>query len=337
MFKTGEEIIVTKEWILKNISQEDIYEAFLGFKPIVGARFNSPFRADDNPSCSFKWFNGKLMLRDFGINKSYDCFNVAGNTLGEAMNNIAIKFGLRSGQVISKINPSSIPLIANTTKIEIRKKEFSKEDLYYWSKYNISLETLKLFNVSSVAGLWINEKNLPISTPCFSYYFGNGNYKILQPNSKDYKWISNCNSNKIQGYQQLPESGNLLILTKALKDVMCFYELGFNAVALQSETSLLSIKQYEHLTSRFSNIILNYDFDYAGISTTNRIRSLYNIPFIFLTNGKFKTLNYEAKDISDYIKIFGINQTIQLLKYIANEESSRLCYSSLSMGKSNTR
>jgi hypothetical protein len=320
MFKTGEEIIVTKDWILKNLNQEEIFEAFIGHRPVFKQRINSPFREDNNPSCSYYWSNGKLLLKDFATGRCYDCFNVAGNTLGEAMNNIAIKFGLRKGNLNKAVlnNTNSSSFIATPTIIQIKSKAFTKDELAYWSKYNLTLDDLTFFNVSSVAGLWINNNNVHISFPCFAYYFNNGYYKILQPNSKDYKWISNTTRSKIQGYNQLPPTGDLLILTKSLKDVMCYYKLGLVAVALQSESMVMTEEQYNHLSQRFKRIIINFDFDYAGVTSTNQMKKKYNLEYIFLTNGRFNTIDYEAKDISDYIAKFNFNKAKELIYDTSN-------------------
>lgn len=49
----------------------------------------------------------------------------------------------------------------------------------------------------------------------------------------------------------LPESGDILIITKALKDVMVLYEYGIPAIAPCSENLFITEAQYNHLKERF--------------------------------------------------------------------------------------
>ena len=57
---TLEPIRVTKEMILKKVSQEQLMEHYLGI-PVKKGLFKSPLRKDKNPTCSFYWNkNGDL-------------------------------------------------------------------------------------------------------------------------------------------------------------------------------------------------------------------------------------------------------------------------------------
>ena len=45
----------------------------------------------------------------------------------------------------------------------------------------------------------------------------------------------------------------------------------------------------------------------------NTLLKRYNIKPLFLTDGRFGTINYGAKDISDYIEINGTTETLKLI------------------------
>ena len=55
---------------------------------------------------------------------------------------------------------------------------------------------------------------------------------------EEMQWLFNGGSAKdIEGYDQLSLNGDTLILTKSLKDCMCYRLLGYDAISLQGETN----------------------------------------------------------------------------------------------------
>lgn len=108
----------------------------------------------------------------------------------------------------------------------------------------------------------------------------------------------------------LPESGDVVIVTKALKDTMTLYEYGIPSIAPCSENVFLTENQYNKLKKRFKHIILLYDNDYTGICFTNKIRKQFsdlNIAYLPINGGD--------KDISDYRKAHGYKKTLELIEY----------------------
>ncbi len=147
-------------------------------------------------------------------------------------------------------------------------------------------------------------------------------FKIYRPYSeyrKD-KWRTNCSAIDIQGYEQLPKNGDLLIITKSLKDVMVLYELGYNAVALQSENDKLNHKIYKDLSERFKRIVILFDNDEPGKDSAIKLADEYNLEYIFIDSSIYSL--YNVKDISDYICVFGKNKTIELIKSLLKDETT---------------
>lgn len=89
---------------------------------------------------------------------------------------------------------------------------------------------------------------------------------------------------------------------------MLLHELGIPAIAPASETTFLTDAQYEKVKSKFDKIFLLYDNDYTGITFMNKIRKSHKdvIP-IWLPRSK-------AKDISDFYKAYGKEETEKLIK-----------------------
>ena len=122
-------------------------------------------------------------------------------------------------------------------------------------------------------------------------------FKIYRPLADKYtKWRNNLTEYDIQGYAQLPEKGNLLIITKSMKDVMCLKELGYNAISPSSESTFIPDNALEVLKKRFKHILICFDRDAPGVKNMRKI-SLKTGLNCFLVHKKFK-----SKDISDAIK-----------------------------------
>ncbi len=116
--------------------------------------------------------------------------------------------------------------------------------------------------------------------------------------------MSNTNSKQIQGYDQLPNKGDLCIIASSLKDVMCLFEMGIPAIAMQSEMQLPLRKTIEELRGRFKQVAVFYDNDFTnpnnpGQTMAKKICKEYSpMRNIYLPE------DYGVKDLSDYIAKF---------------------------------
>jgi DNA primase len=145
----------------------------------------------------------------------------------------------------------------------------------------------------------------------YSYEHGNGMRKILRPNAeKSKKWTSNIPRHIFSGWNQLEQQSKQLIITKGLKDCMVFKLFEVNAISPQSEMMFLNENQFELLSLRFDEIIINYDNDETGISNMKKFSEKFGIRSFLIPDG--------IKDISDYISIKGYDQTKQLITKIKN-------------------
>lgn len=307
---------ITLDWILSRVTEYDIYAHYLGqFK--IGMIYNSPFRKDSNPS--FGIFYSKrtkqLLFKDHGTG---DCGNV--------IKFVSLYTGITNYNdilldIVKKLNitnntklVSSKQYIATTdTVIGVVRQEFTAEDINYWSQFNISTDTLKKFDVNSIKYYLCNGVVKGIyksNNPMYAYKVYN-HFKIYRPLADKYtKWRNNLTEYDIQGYKQLPEIGDLLIITKSLKDVMCFYEMNIPAISPSSESTFIPQDVLEQLKKRFKNIIIIFDRDVAGTKYLRKI-SLKTGLEPLLVHKKFK-----AKDISDAIKLNGFEK---VKKYIYAE------------------
>ena len=296
---------IDKDFILNRVSQEEIFEKYL-IPVTYEGRVCSPLRNDKTPTCGFRRnSDGVIRFKDFSGHFHGDCFNAVEHIYGvgfyEALSIIAGDFGLKSK--VDRV-PRDPMVYEPKSYCEIRVKwsKWKSNDIMYWHNQRISIRTLNYYNVGVVSHAWINEKqvySMREGDPCYGYWF-DGQFKLYYPSRTNVRFLNNFTG--LQGYSQLPDKGETLVVTKSLKDVMFLYELGIPAVATSSESVALTDEQFLDLNERFDKIVTLFDFDLTGVRTANLMRKLYGIPAIFLTNGRFGTVNYKGKDPTDAYK-----------------------------------
>lgn len=320
---------VTKEYLLSKNSQETYLEYYLGI-PVKKGLFRSPLREDRTPTCAFyRNKSGDVIFKDFSGKFSGNFISVVMEinkcSYGRALNIIANDFGYKTTKgLIRNKKPISIsPRKLEETKpseIRVEVRPFSEEELNWWKQYGITESILKKFKVFSCKTVFLNDTIFSCSTksnPSYGYYRGKNDngielWRIYYPTRNQYRFISNWSASMIQGAKQLPSSGETLVVTKSMKDVMCLYSLGITAIAPNSENLFISDSQFDKLVRRFTNIVLFYDNDLPGIRNMNKIRKNigklnYNLKCIWLPRGT-------AKDISDFHSKYGREKTIEMIR-----------------------
>lgn len=318
---------INKEFILSKLSQEEILERYLGIDVTYTDKVCSPLREDSSPTCNFrKTPSGTVIFKDWSGHFYGDCFEVVryqfNCSFWDACEIIARDFNLIDGLDKGK-NYNKKPKVKHykqkqeVAKIEVKWKDYTNNDIHYWTSYGINPTTLKKYNVGPISFAWINEVvqySYKPTDPCYAYYFSEGVYKLYFPLREEWRFLGNHKG--LQGYDQLPKTGKLLVVTKSLKDVMYLSQLNIAAVAPPSESSILTADQYADLTARFDKIVSLYDFDLTGVRSANKMYHTYNIARIFLTNGRFNTVDYGGKDITDIVKSQGIYKAEAIIKQL---------------------
>lgn len=316
---------LTKELILSRFSEEQIMEFYLRI-PIKKGLFRSPLRRDKEPTCSFyRSGKGDLIFKDFATGQHLNVFGVVQSLFNcdyfEALKIIANDFGIVRDKSITrnpgKINSNPVQIKdKEMSKIQIEVQDFSELELKWWGKYGIDLNILKKFDVYSCKHLFLNGQLFAKSQqhcPIFGYYGkkyqGLELWRCYFPKRTSFRFITNWPSKKIQGYDQLPKRGKLLVITKSMKDVMCLYSCGITACAPNSETQFVSDSVLDDLKQRFRHIVVLFDNDETGISFMNKLKKKH--PDLIYT---WIPRHYNAKDISDYYKEYGRKETLNLIK-----------------------
>ena len=314
---------ITKDFILSKVNQESIMQHYTGNDVTSKKLVTSCLRSDNHVTVGYyKSKSGILYMHDFATNEHLDCWNVVMRLYNcsfyKALNIIANDFGLSDTNVVpTKIN--IIPEIKETESsiIQVQIKDFTDRELEWWKSFGISKKTLKKYHIFSVQHVFLNgELKFTSSEQCpiYGYYFGKDKnkkefWKIYFPMNKNkgIRFINNLPKKILQGYHQLPKNGDLLVITKSMKDLCAMYEFDIPAVSTASESTFISDKQLEEFKSRFKHIIVIFDSDRPGKHNMWLIRKKYpELNYYVLPN----TLE---KDFTDSIKKIGVDKMKELV------------------------
>lgn len=305
---------ITLDYILSKVTEYDIYARYLGqFK--VGFIYNSPFRKDKNPS--FGIFRskktGKLLFKDHGNGECGDVIKFVELYTGITNYNDLLNQIVKDMQITNNTVLHSNKEVEKSTEtvIGVVRQDWTDIDKQYWSQFGISLKTLKKFGVSSIKYYLCDGVVKGVyrdSSPMYAYKVYD-RFKIYRPLADKYtKWRNNLTGYDIQGFEQLPNEGELLIITKSLKDVMCLYEMGYNAISPSSESTFIPNDVLQNILKRFKRVLLCFDRDIPGCKNMRKI-SLKTGLKCMLVHKK-----WGAKDISDAIKKNGFETIKNWLK-----------------------
>jgi len=330
MYNTREaEKNITFDKILKLVDDYYIFCFYLGRAIPLNKPICSPLRRDKHPSWSL-YRNGKgiVKYKDFATGDTGNIIDFLQRTENlryyETLQKIWNDIILRKSVSLRKKTDLLVIPDEKKNVIEIKRKNYTEKDILFWNKYGITKDTLKLYKVFPISTFWMNEIQgnffYTEKEPMYAYSIYD-KYKIYRPYSrKSDKWRNNCSSFDIQGIEQLPDDGDLLIITKSLKDVMVLYELGYNAIAPQSENSSIPKVIMDHLKLRFKNLLVIFDYDEGGIQGSKKLSEKYTIPHTFIPKHYLDL--YLIKDISDFIKEFQKEQTLTMIKELLDDNTN---------------
>lgn len=310
---------LSKVHILAKVNQFDIFNCYCTPFKKLNKFFRSELRVDKNPTCSICKVGERLIYRDFVERETKDCFAYIQEkysvTFLQALEMINQDFNLKlissvklhtDHKVTPKITNFDISEIEDSViDIRVQIRKWGEEDKNYWNgKYDLTLKTLKKFNIFPLSGFFINNTYTRCGNNVYGYYFGKFEdgreaWKIYQPfASKGQKWRSNCPESVIQGYKQLPNTGDFLLITKSLKDIAVLDEIDIPSVALQAESLALPVKLIQDLKARFKTILLLYDNDEPGKNAAKKLVDEHGLIDIYMPEG--------TKDASDFVENYDL-------------------------------
>ncbi len=330
------DIQVTTQEILSKISEYDIFKKYIYNFIELEQPFVSELRSSDTANCRITARYNSLVYKDFKTGDSYDCWNYVMTKFRcnyfEALNIIVADFNIRKleyknefipiGTILNSIKTHNVP--REKSIIQILEQPFTIEDYNYWWDYKIPLTKLEEYDVYSVKYCYLIKGTKRIifsyskNNPMYGYRFtrdGSYSYKIYWPLTKDkkYKWLfSGGAAADIEGLDCLPLSGDILILTKSLKDCISFNMIGVPAISLQGEANKMEQSLVDKLLKRFDRIITCYDFDEEGIKGAKRMKQQFGFDYFFIEE--------PYKDLAEYNK----HNSLKKAKLMINDKINGL-------------
>lgn len=320
--------------LLSKVSEKDIMEHYYGC-PIKDrkALYKNLLRNDDKPTCYFNWYRGHYYLVDRGRGRDYnfDCFTLVKHIyncdFSEALSFINRDMNLNLCSDYNDIKKGRIKIVkksSDTTdskkiNYKIKSRKWNNNDINYWLQFGININTLSIFDVIPVesydsdAGESFKFKlkyKYKETDPCYAYVFKHKKpitVKLYRPLNEIAKWQGNITIKDVFGYNQLPEVCDTIYICSSLKDLMCLYEMGFTAIAPQSETSDIPKEIIEDVRLRSKKLIILFDNDDAGIQQSKKYAVKYNCRYIILPPDNIN------KDIAEYVKYYGLEKTKEFI------------------------
>jgi hypothetical protein len=345
---------LTKKYILQYISEIEIMAYYLPL-PIseIEKCLNtnhlvcSPLRNDEHPTCSvYIAKDGRPRFRDLAGYFWGDCYDVVGyrffhnpkssQGFAKILDQIAKDFLLHKyadeGTVLNKPQAAKrIPKYTEKTRpiITTQRRKFDHIDLQFWGKSKLFKKHLDSLWIYPVLNAWINGfhiYNFNYDDPCYEILIGKDetgfiHRKLYFPSRRrgeSGKPRFMTNTNRMMG-MHLVKKAEFGIITKAIKDVGAIKLKNVQSVSLAGEGILPMKSELNFLFSYWQRIYSLLDFDLTGIRTANKLRKLYNIQPLFLTNGRFNTIDFNAKDPSEFIEVNGWNNYSTIVDTLLDE------------------
>lgn len=302
---------------LTDIPREWVFEYYLSIPDKLQgqeARIKSVWNPGEKMPSMYVYYmknSGKYMFHDFSSGKSGDgvalvleMFNLS--TRSEA----AIKI-IADYEAFIKRNP------AETTReyvehfkykvVDFKIRDWTTVDQIFWTQYRIGSDQLNHYCVKPLEYFVLEKKEgegvsrVVISRgKLYGYFKMDGTlYKIYQPGNPDHKFMKV--QQFIQGSEQLTYSNQILIINKALKDIMSVNRMNLpvEQVAPDSENTMIPVHIIQAWKARYRYICTMFDNDTAGIKAMKRYEKEYALPYIHLK---------AEKDPSDTVKTHGLEK-----------------------------
>lgn len=303
---------ISTDIILSKVSELQIYRRYIGDNINVREMICSPLRNDDNtPSFRLYYSNsGKLVFKDYGRKDFYgDVFQfvlLMFPTLDFASMLEKVYEDMNCLHIPSLYIPNNRTIVRKQRtfpEIRIERRKSTSADIKWWNSFGISKETLNKFRVIPISRFYMSNYGWwTCKTDCYAYDLLD-EWKIYRPHEKEMRFISGGMT--LQGYDLLPEEGEVCIIQKSYKDVMLMNEFNIPAFAPQAESIDVPEHIMEDIQARFDRVLIWGDTDDSGESFVHRHTDKYGIEGIFNTD--------DTKDSTDHFKKYGKESTNELI------------------------
>ena len=294
-------------------SDFDIAHKYLGIT-CVPEVINSPLRQDNNPSLGL-FINNKtnsLWFKDFGSGEKGSLYDLLAKIWNVSKDKVYDRI-LEDMPAPAPMRKHGVKVYRKSAgKVEVRVREWRDYDIAYWDSYGISLPWLKFGEIYPISHIILtkNGHSYPIPAEKYAYVYverkdGIISFKIYQPYSKEYKWMSKHDSSVWDLWTKIPEKGDKLIITSSRKDALAIWSnTGIPALSLQGEGYIPKEHVVQQLKDRYNKVYVLYDNDFQSEENHGRmygkmIAERFNVTQIEIPE------KWKSKDPSDLVKNHG--------------------------------
>lgn len=299
---------------------------------------HSPFKKEQTPSF-FLFHENRYFFKDYSASLSGDCYSLVQHLFNlpnkaEAISKVWNQYEEYLNGTGNTYHTHFYPEVKLERKVRYHVKEaimrtWNADDGKFWrDKYGITSKLLEAHNVAPLAKIVMNKvEHTGVSTfdivdkLAYGYYNKRGELcHIYRPGIKRGKFFRV--RTLLQGFEQATIDLNPnLIITKSLKDVICYKTLGipgWNVIAPQSEKELISKEVMEELKARYRMIVTLMDNDTTGKESEALYKEVYGLHAIGLDLG--------YKDLSDAVEgVGGTTVRTELEKLLAKLNVYGVC------------
>jgi len=318
-------MISTKNLItdLNQIPREWVFEYYLNLKEKLSGqdvKILSIFNARDKVPSMFIYYDvvsRSYKFKDFSSGNQGDSIELVKALFNMPTRGHATYKILEDYQIYIKNNTIAVVDIFYHDKykvVDYEMRHWTNFDQTYWMGYKIGSKMLDRYNVIPLSFFTMSKLDLDGAEISYTFrknyvygYFRNDGslYKIYMPKNTDKKFIKV--ENYIQGTDQLRHDCKYLLITSSLKDLMAFNKLGISnieAIAPDSENTMIGEKAIGELKPHYEKIIVLFDNDEPGIKAAQRYKDKYGFNTILLPM---------EKDLSDSVKEHGVDKVREVL------------------------
>lgn len=329
-----------KDLISTSVDDKTLMEYYYGQSITENInKYRNVLRNDVKGNCSFRRVKGKLYFIDYAKQRRYDIYDFVmqkyncdyRECLSIIMKDFKIKPDYNSKEKIEKLAKIKADNLILTEQVRKKKsfkyvtRKYGVYDKHFWTRFKISIDVLKKYNVQPIDKLSIfldnKFKYLEVysydndyDSICYCIKIGS-NVKFYRPMAKielsQKKWISNTDIEDCYGFDVLNlENSGPIIVASGLKDMLCLSQMGYDVIAPMSECNNLPKRVVEALKSSDRDVFYLFDTDRAGLINGVKYGVLNAFKAIWLP----KVGNW--KDVADFVENIGLEETKNIINLL---------------------
>lgn len=280
-----------RDEIYKEYNQEEIFK-LAGLDVVYNRYVCNPFRKDNTPGCFFKWVK---TTKGYPLLLFYDYTGYFGKACIDSISLLQRVTKYNELKMLSfikkKVSKAENKIVlssfsgveGNRKSIQIRIKK-SNNKTGYFDKFGIPVSFLEKENTFYVEKYWcstrhdgilrMNRFNNPIKEATIAYCFpSTKNIKLYFPEDDFLNFYTNC-SDEMWGLEDIKKAQRGII-TKSGKDYLLLKYLGYNVVALQSESHYLTEFQLQKIKANWKEVVVLFDNDEIGKLKSKHFSEMY--------------------------------------------------------------